>query len=41
MDRAISLGVLSVESIVLMKSELRPTGALYTKLWEVGDRHGV
>ena len=41
MDRPISLGVLVVESIVLMKSELRPTGSLYTKLWEVrASRHG-
>ncbi len=35
MDRPISLGSLAVESVVLMKSELRPTGSLYTKLWEV------
>jgi 2'-5' RNA ligase len=34
MDRPISLGLLVVEAIVLMKSELRPTGPLYTKLWE-------
>jgi len=34
MDHPISLGLLVVESIVLMKSELRPTGPLYTKLWE-------
>lgn len=41
MDRPISLGSLTVESIVLIKSELRPTGSVYTKLWEVrmgGDR---
>jgi 2'-5' RNA ligase len=35
MDRPVSLGWLAVESIVLMKSELRPTGSVYTKLWEV------
>lgn len=35
MDRPISLGSLVVESVVLMKSELRPTGSVYTKLWEV------
>lgn len=35
MDRPLSLGSLVVESIVLMKSELRPTGSVYTKLWEV------
>lgn len=35
MDRPISFGLLSVESVVLMKSELRPTGSLYAKLWEV------
>lgn len=36
MDRPLSLGALTVESVVLMKSELRPTGPVYTKLWEVG-----
>jgi 2'-5' RNA ligase len=36
MDRPMSLGVLQVESIVLMKSELQPGGAVYTKLWKVG-----
>jgi 2'-5' RNA ligase len=35
MDRPISLGLLVAESIVLMRSELRPTGSVYTKLWEV------
>jgi 2'-5' RNA ligase len=37
MDRPISSGVLAVESIVLMKSELRPTGSVYTKLWEARE----
>jgi 2'-5' RNA ligase len=41
MDRPVSLGLLAVESIVLMKSELRPTGSVYTKLWEVREgRYG-
>src|SRR6185437_3322679 len=35
MDQPISLGLLAVESIVLMKSELRSTGPVYAKLWEV------
>lgn len=35
MDRPLSLGLLDMESIVVMKSELRPTGSVYTKLWEV------
>jgi len=35
LDRPISLGSLAVESVVLMKSELRPSGSVYTKLWEV------
>jgi 2'-5' RNA ligase len=35
MDRSISLASLAVESVVLMKSELRPTGSVYTNLWEV------
>jgi RNA 2',3'-cyclic 3'-phosphodiesterase len=39
MDRSISLGLLAVESIVLMKSELRPTGSVYTKLWEIAIGH--
>ncbi|MGA6828384.1 RNA 2',3'-cyclic phosphodiesterase [Nitrospira sp. NS4] len=35
MDQPLSLGTLPVESLVLMKSELRPAGPVYTKLWEV------
>ncbi len=35
-DRAVSLGTVTVGPIVLMKSQLRPTGPVYTKLWEVG-----
>ncbi len=35
MDQSISLGSLAVESVALMKSERRPTGSVYTKLWEV------
>lgn len=29
----LSLGILAVQSVVLMKSELRPNGSLYTPLW--------
>ena len=35
LDRPLSLNSLAVESVVLMKSELKPTGSIYTKLWEV------
>jgi RNA 2',3'-cyclic 3'-phosphodiesterase len=35
LDRPLSLGALAVESVVLMKSELKPTGSVYTKLWSV------
>ena len=35
MDRLISLGSLAVGSVALMKSDLRPTGSAYTKLWEL------
>lgn len=35
LDRPMALGSLAVTSLVLMKSELRPTGSVYTKLWEV------
>ena len=40
LDRPLSLGSLAVESVVLMKSELKPTGSIYTKLWEVRMRAG-
>jgi 2'-5' RNA ligase len=40
LDRPIALGSLAMESIVLMKSELKPTGSVYTKLWEVRMRAG-
>jgi len=33
MDRPLALGSLAVDAIVLMKSELKPTGSLYTLLW--------
>ncbi|HKO29751.1 MAG TPA: RNA 2',3'-cyclic phosphodiesterase [Nitrospiraceae bacterium] len=35
LDRPLSLGSLVVESVALMKSELKPTGSIYTKLWSV------
>jgi 2'-5' RNA ligase len=35
LDRPLSLGALAMESVALMKSELKPTGSVYTKLWEV------
>ncbi len=35
LDQPLSMCSLAVESVVLMKSELRPTGSVYTKLWEV------
>jgi 2'-5' RNA ligase len=35
LDRPLSSGSLAVESVVLMKSELKPTGSVYTKLWDV------
>ena len=34
MDQAVGVGTLPIEAIVLMQSELRPTGSVYTKLWE-------
>jgi RNA 2',3'-cyclic 3'-phosphodiesterase len=34
-DQALPLGSMTVGPIVLMKSHLRPTGPVYTKLWEV------
>ena len=40
LDRPLSLGSLAVESVVLMKSELKSTGSVYTKLWDVRVRAG-
>lgn len=36
MDRPLSLGSLRVGAVVLMQSELSPSGSRYTKLWEAG-----
>lgn len=36
LDRPLTIGSLQMNTIALMKSDLRPTGPVYTKLWEVG-----
>ena len=35
LDRPLSLDSLAVELVVLMKSELKPNGSVYTRLWDV------
>ncbi len=35
MDRRVVVNALSADVIVLMKSELCPTGSIYTNLWKV------
>jgi 2'-5' RNA ligase len=40
LDRSCSLGPLAVESVVLMKSELKPTGSAYTRLCETRLKAG-
>jgi len=35
LDKPVSAGLMVVDAIHLMKSELRPTGSVYTRLWEV------
>jgi len=35
LDLSLSLVSLAVESVALMKSELKPTGSVYTRLWSV------
>jgi RNA 2',3'-cyclic 3'-phosphodiesterase len=35
MDRPVTLGSFAIDSVLLLKSDLRPTGSVYTKLWEV------
>lgn len=34
LERPVTIGTLLLGAIVLMKSDLRPTGSVYTKLWE-------
>ena len=40
LDRPLSMGSLAVKSIVLMKSELKPAGSVYTRLWEARLKAG-
>ena len=40
LDRPLSLGSLAVELVMLIKSELKPTGSVYTKLWSVRLKAG-
>ena len=40
LDKALSGGPLAVTAIALMKSELKPTGSVYTKLWDVNVGSG-
>ncbi|MBX3235158.1 MAG: RNA 2',3'-cyclic phosphodiesterase [Nitrospiraceae bacterium] len=35
LDHPLSLGILPVDGVVLMKSDLRPGGPVYTRLWDV------
>lgn len=35
LDRPLALPALSVKAVALMKSDLKPTGSVYTKLWDV------
>jgi len=35
LDEPISPGSLVADSVVLMRSELHPTGSVYTPLWEI------
>jgi 2'-5' RNA ligase len=35
LDLPVSVGSFAIESVVLMQSELKPTGSVYTKLWDV------
>lgn len=35
LDLPVAVGSCAMESVVLMQSELKPTGSVYTKLWDV------
>ena len=39
LDRPLAIGTLVMGSVALMRSELKPTGSVYTKLWEVPLRN--
>jgi RNA 2',3'-cyclic 3'-phosphodiesterase len=41
LDRPLSLGALAMGSVALMRSELKPTGSVYTKLWDVQLKNGA
>lgn len=34
LDQPVTIGLLPMQSLVMMRSELRPTGSVYTKLWD-------
>jgi RNA 2',3'-cyclic 3'-phosphodiesterase len=34
MDRPLEVNALPVDAVALMRSELKPTGSVYTALWE-------
>ena len=34
LDKPVTVGLMAVKFLTLMKSELKPTGSVYTKLWE-------
>lgn len=36
LDQPVTLGVLTVASLVMIKSDLRSTGSLYTRVWRAG-----
>ncbi len=39
MDRPLTVGSFPVDAIALMKSDLKPTGSVYTKLWSIALGH--
>lgn len=41
LDRPVTLGTLPIGTIILMKSELRPSGSIYTRLWECPLAHSA
>ena len=41
LNRPILLSSLAVESVMLMKSELKPTGSVYTRLWKARLKGGL
>lgn len=40
LNQSLTCGLLEIKAVVMMKSQLRPTGSVYTRLWEARLKRG-